>query len=93
MAVRFFVTIGPIGLNTNEYSSCGSFNKVNFGSGSSLSIQSITGVSGCPDLTLTWSDPGQSFQEGFLCTDNRKLTVINSKSYCCKFSHMLIYMN
>ena len=79
MDVTFYVTIGPDGLQ--DYSTCGDYNEVTFRS-TNWQLTPITGVSGCPDLQGQWLE--QNFQEGFLCTDRRKLATIQSTTYCCK---------
>ena len=84
MTVTFYVTIGPDGLGDNDYTTCAGLNAVNIG-GTTFSLNDIKGVSGCPDITGTWTRP-DNFQQGTLCTDNRKKADVGGGTFCCKYS-------
>ena len=84
MEVTFYVTIGPDGLGDNAYKTCANLNGVNIGN-TAFSLNDINGVSGCPDIAGTWTKP-VDFQQGAICTDNRKKADVGGGTFCCKYS-------
>lgn len=88
--VKFTMTIGPAGFKTDQYKACANLTEVHL---VNSSINTITDLSGCPNISAESNWSSLSFTQVSTCNGSRKYGDIDGKDFCCECIKMSIKRN